>query len=233
MGLGATWVGKHRAGGGPTGAASTGHRRLEASLQIERKDDDADDDDMSSDDQGDEDSRARLTARRIKHVANRKNGKAVPTRPVAEKAAGATKGDAKPTVKACAKVGAGADRADESEAEHEGVIEIYGSDGMDGPGDEDTARLVRHIKEGWKAYADKGATSHAQSPWRDRNKAGERHNGVANGVANGVMKVKKRKIRSRQKNLKKDTRPKNLLPMHLTDETLQRGRVRRQLPMEP
>lgn len=37
---------------------------------------------------------------------------------------------------------------------------------------------------------------------------------------------KKKKIRSRQKNLRRDKRPKDKLPAHLTEETLRGGRVR-------
>lgn len=47
-------------------------------------------------------------------------------------------------------------------------------------------------------------------------------------VSNGrVSKKKKKKVRSRQKNLRKDKRPKDSLPAHLTEETLRAGRVRR------
>lgn len=39
------------------------------------------------------------------------------------------------------------------------------------------------------------------------------------------LKKKKKKIRSRQKNLRKDTRPPDKRPAHLTEETLQGGRL--------
>lgn len=42
---------------------------------------------------------------------------------------------------------------------------------------------------------------------------------------NGSGPRKKKKIRSRQKNLKKDNRAKDQLPAHLTEETLKGGRV--------
>lgn len=46
------------------------------------------------------------------------------------------------------------------------------------------------------------------------------------GLGSGVRKRKK--IRSRQKNLRKDKRPRDRLPSHLNEETLVRGRVKRQ-----
>lgn len=43
---------------------------------------------------------------------------------------------------------------------------------------------------------------------------------------NGVRKKKRKKVRSRQKNLRKDTRSAEQKPVHLTEETLRGGRVR-------
>lgn len=42
----------------------------------------------------------------------------------------------------------------------------------------------------------------------------------------GVLPRKKKKTRSRQKNLRRDTRPKHTLPAHLTEETLKRRMAR-------
>lgn len=49
----------------------------------------------------------------------------------------------------------------------------------------------------------------------------------AGPVATGVLPRKKKKTRSRQKNLRRDTRPKHALPAHLTEETLKRRMGRR------
>lgn len=53
---------------------------------------------------------------------------------------------------------------------------------------------------------------------------GATETGQADISLNGGF-VKRKKIRSRQKNLKKDNRPKDQLPPHLTEETLGGGRV--------
>jgi len=57
----------------------------------------------------------------------------------------------------------------------------------------------------------------------------QKTDGKVQSGANGQPWVprKRKKIRSRQKNLRRDKRPKDKLPSHLTEETLRGGRVKR------
>lgn len=70
----------------------------------------------------------------------------------------------------------------------------------------------------------------AQDGQADNKAAGERVNMFDDLAVSGggvAKKKKKKKVRSRQKNLRKDKRLKDSLPAHLTEETLRAGRVRR------
>ena len=59
----------------------------------------------------------------------------------------------------------------------------------------------------------------------EERKASEDKNGESGQKSNGWKPRKRRKIRSRQKNLKRDKRAKDKLPSHLTEETLRGGRL--------
>lgn len=219
MGLGASWVGKSQPGGGPTGIAATGTRRLRNSLRIEDRS--IDQRDCESSDEGSEDeSRARLTNRRVKN--KKKKRKPVHTTENGPKEA--TNGTMQEGTKdGPVKHGpvngaeASCDAATEGREERNDWMEYAQNDVSDGnTAVEIGTRADMHWME---AEANEITPEGAQ--------ANGGYKGMSKGLqANGIKK-KKRKIRSRQKNLRKDKRPKHLLPAHLTDESLRNGRVRR------
>lgn len=79
------------------------------------------------------------------------------------------------------------------------------------------------------AFVESAAGKETAQKEAAQQQAAEQHAGSWRGRAAGpgLRPRKKRKIRSRQKNLRRDTRPRDQLPAHLTEETLRGGRVRR------
>ncbi|KAJ8905456.1 hypothetical protein NDN08_001963 [Rhodosorus marinus] len=89
--------------------------------------------------------------------------------------------------------------------------------------------VVEHRPEVGKGVTQPPAEEHVSNHHVEQEKEPEKFFGSGNGrgwaAPEHPPSKKKKKIRSRQKNLRKDTRPPDKRPAHLTEETLQGGRL--------
>lgn len=191
-------------GGGPTAIAATASRRLSASLRVEERAHTGEQDEKDVSDSEDEaESRvyaARPVNARLRSSASHKRRQRA--KPKIAKVTGKEgEGDEGHTIDGANDFGRGDniwDQVDNADA--------LVSNEVDGDLGRKYHNKLSFVEVGTAASLWK------RSSWQ-------------HGVLEGVRK--KKKIRSRQKNLRRDRRPRDQLPAHLNDETLARGRVKR------
>lgn len=235
LGLGAQWIGRGTPSGGPTAIAATASRRLSASLRVEKsghlsthpgfanvsRSKRRNTDESQSDSDNEEESRA-FAARPI---AKRRRASIVKRGSNADKKTLKSK----PDKRSALQLNSNADDSDGGENGLKGndVVNGSGSDECDeseaftGRGVVDRTDVRNKLSftggQTVRGQSDCALIETAQSLWSRKS--------WQPGLVAGVRKRKR--IRSRQKNLRRDTRPRDKLPPHLNEETLARGRVRK------
>lgn len=240
LGLGAQWIGRGTPGGGPTAIAATASRRLTASLRIETsgrqlthsgslqnaKSKRKNVDESQSDSDNEEESRAfaarPIVKRRRATIAKRSSAtKKVNSEPKANKGRDLKLSD---------------DASDNDDDVHGSISDSFADGTDDSAPDESESLAGKGAVDRTDARNKLSFTSSQNTPGKSDSTLIETAQSLWSrkswqpGLVSGVRKRKK--IRSRQKNLRKDKRPRDRLPSHLNEETLARGRVKRQQEVE-
>lgn len=204
LGLGATWDDKHKPGGGNLGIAATGTRRLSASLKVEasHRASNQNDSDMEpgndGDDSEDDMEESRARVTSKEHIGSSARKKRKRREEREKEKKQKTNNDAE----------------DEDEDENQNQNDV-----------EEVNKTLTMTNAHTLFNNNKNSEErHPFQKYESTERNQERH--PFQSEFNGIKK-KKKKTRSRQKNFKKDKRPKHLLPAHLTEETLHMGRVKR------